>query len=302
MTVIPREKDAMEMEYAVKPPAQGSDRHLPVVEKACAYLDQRAGERVTLAELAEHVEMSPWHLQRLFKQVMGVSPRDYGDARRSARFRQGLKAGDSIAGATYEAGYGSSSRIYEAALSQLGMTPATYAKGGRGARIVYAIVDSPLDRLLVAMTGHGVCFVCLGEDDGALTRALEAEFPAAEAIERDDEAVAPAVELLVAYLDDGTPPLGLPLDIRATAFQRRVWQELITIPCGETRTYSEIAETLGLPRGQRAVARACATNPVSILVPCHRVLRQDGGLGGYRWGLRRKAALIDHEARTGTDG
>jgi AraC family transcriptional regulator of adaptative response/methylated-DNA-[protein]-cysteine methyltransferase len=273
-----------------------------VVEKACAYLDQRAGERVTLAELAEHVEMSPWHLQRLFKQVMGVSPRDYGDARRSARFRQGLKAGDSIAGATYEAGYGSSSRIYEAALSQLGMTPATYAKGGRGARIVYAIVDSPLDRLLVAMTGHGVCFVCLGEDDDALTLALEAEFPAAEAIERDDEAVAPAVELLVAYLDGGTPPLGLPLDIRATAFQRRVWQELITIPCGETRTYSEIAESLGLPRGQRAVARACATNPVSILVPCHRVLRQDGGLGGYRWGLRRKAALIDHEARTGTDG
>ena len=112
----------------------------------------------------------------------------------------------------------------------------------------------------------------------------------------------PAVELLVAFLDDGTPPLGLPLDIRATAFQRRVWQELITIPCGETRTYSEIAETLGLPRGQRAVARACATNPVSILVPCHRVLRQDGGLGGYRWGVRRKAALIDHEARTGTTG
>ena len=163
----------MQTECAVKTPAQSSDRHLPVVEKACAYLDQRAGERITLAELAEHVEMSPWHLQRLFKQVMGVSPRDYGDARRSARFRQGLKAGDSIAGATYEAGYGSSSRIYEAALSQLGMTPATYAKGGRGARIVYAIVDSPLDRLLVAMTGFGVCFVCLGEDDGALTRALE---------------------------------------------------------------------------------------------------------------------------------
>jgi AraC family transcriptional regulator of adaptative response/methylated-DNA-[protein]-cysteine methyltransferase len=175
------------------------------------------------------------------------------------------------------------------------MTPATYAKGGRGARIVYAIVDSPLDRLLVAMTGFGVCFVCLGEDDGVLTRALEAEFPAAEAIERDDQAVAPAVELLVAFLDDGTPPLGLPLDIRATAFQRRVWQELITIPCGETRTYSEIAETLGLPRGQRAVARACATNPVALAVPCHRVVGADGSLRGYRWGQERKQALLDRE-------
>ena len=152
------------------------------------------------------------------------------------------------------------------------------------------------DRLLVATTGAGVCFVSLGTADAELIAALNAEFPAAEAIALDEAAVAPAVRQLVAYLADGTPPLGLPLDIRATAFQRRVWQELITIPCGETRSYSEIAESLGLPRGQRAVARACATNPVSILVPCHRVLRQTGALGGYRWGLKRKAALIAHEA------
>ncbi len=286
----------MVMESVVDKPARARERHLPLVRRACAYLDARDGERVTLAELAAQVNASPWHLQRLFKKVMGVTPRDYADARRAARFRAGLKRGESIAGATYDAGYGSSSRVYERARQRLGMTPATYAKGGRGARIVYAIVDSPLDRLLVATTGTGLCFVSLGEDDAALVAALEAEFPAAESITRDNPAVAPAVESLIAYLEGALPPADLPLDVRATAFQRRVWQELVAIPCGETRSYSQIAEALGLPRGQRAVARACATNPVALLVPCHRVLRGDGGLGGYRWGLERKAALIAREA------
>jgi len=280
-------------------PVKGASRsQLALVERACATIDERAGERVTLNELGEHLGVSPWHLQRLFRKVMGVSPRDYADARRSGQFRRQLRQGDSIAGATYGAGYGSSSRIYEVAGQQLGMTPATYARGGRGASIVYAVVDSPLGRLLVAATEAGVCFVSLGERgerDGPLVAALEAEFPEADAIERDDARVGPSLDALVAYLSGETPHVDLPLDIQATAFQRRVWQELIAIPTGETRSYSEIAERLGLPKGQRAVGRACATNPVSLIIPCHRALRENGELGGYRWGLKRKRALLEHE-------
>lgn len=277
------------------PAKAASRRQIALVSRACAYIDERAGERVTLGELGAHLGVSPWHLQRLFRKVMGVSPRDYADARRSGQFRRQLRQGDSIAGATYEAGYGSSSRVYEVASQQLGMTPATYARGGKGARIVYAVVDSPLGRLLVAATHAGVCFVSLGEDDEALVAALEREFPQAESLERDDARVGPALDALVAYLSGETPHVDLPLDIQATAFQRRVWQELIAIPYGETRSYSEIARRLGVPAGQRAVGRACATNPVPILIPCHRALREDGALGGYRWGVKRKRALLEHE-------
>ena len=278
--------------------AGGSIRthQLALVERACAYIDEREGERVTLAELGDHLGVSPWHLQRLFRKIMGVSPRDYADAKRSGKFRSELKRGESIAGATYGSGYGSSSRIYEVADQQLGMTPATYAQGGRGAHIVYAIVDSPLGRLLVAATKAGICFVSLGDDDNTLVAVLEDEFPAAESLIRDDAGVAPGLRTLIAYLAGETPHIDLPLDVQATAFQRRVWQELIAIPYGETRTYSEIAQRLGLPHGQRAIGRACATNPVPMIVPCHRVVRQDGALGGYRWGLKRKRALLDHEA------
>ena len=273
-----------------------SPGNLARVRAACAYIDAREGQGVTLARLAAEVGLSPWHLQRLFKKAMGVSPRDYADARRTRRFRDELKNGESIAGATYEAGYGSSSRVYEQAQAQLGMTPASYAKGGKGARIAYAIVDSVLGRLLVAATARGVCFLCLGDTDAVLIAALRAEFPKADALVRDEAAIAPAVDAVLRYLAGETPHAGLPLDVRATAFQRRVWQELIAIPPGETRSYSEIAEALGVPGGQRAVGRACATNPVSIVIPCHRALRQDGTLGGYRWGLKRKQALLQHEA------
>ncbi|MDX1575418.1 MAG: methylated-DNA--[protein]-cysteine S-methyltransferase [Kiloniellales bacterium] len=281
---------------AATAPAKAASRsQLALVERACALIDARAGERVTLGALGEELGVSPWHLQRLFRKVMGVSPRDYADALRSGQFRRQLRQGESIAGATYGAGYGSSSRVYEVAGQQLGMTPATYARGGRGASIVYAVVDSPLGRLLVAATEAGVCFVSLGEDDGELVTALEAEFPEADTIERDDARVGPSLDALVAYLSGETPHVDLPLDVRATAFQRRVWQELIAIPLGETRSYSEIAARLGLPKGQRAVGRACATNPVSLIIPCHRALRESGELGGYRWGLKRKRALLEHE-------
>lgn len=275
-------------------------RQLAAVEAVCRAiereLEEGEGARRTLADLAVEVGMSPWHLQRVFKRATGVSPREYADARRAERFRSELKQGASVAEATYGAGYGSSSRVYENSDRNLGMTPASYAKGGKGARIVYSLADSPLGRLLVAATDKGLCFLCLGESDAPLIAALRREYPAAQSIERDDAAIADSLEVLMAYLEGEAPHLDLPLDVQATAFQRRVWSELIAIPYGETRTYSEIAELLGLPRGQRAVARACATNPVSLVVPCHRVLREDGGLGGYRWGLHRKESLLQHEA------
>ncbi len=286
----------MTPESAMAASGTAPDRHLELIRRACAYIDGRDGEPVTLAELAGHLEVSPWHLQRVFKRVMGVSPRDYADARRSERFRAELKSGESIASATYGAGYGSASRVYERAAHHLGMTPASYAKGGKGARIAYALIDSPLGRLLVATTTVGICFLCLGEDDAELEAEVRAEFPQAETLERDDDALAPTLKVVLAHIAGEAPHLDLPLDVRATAFQRRVWQELGAIPYGETRSYSEIAEALGVPRGQRAVGRACATNPVSIVIPCHRALREDGHLGGYRWGLSRKRALLRREA------
>jgi len=276
--------------------AEVTDSRFDLARRAVDYIDRHPGEPMTLARLSEALEVSPWHLQRVFTQVVGLSPKDYADARRSKHFRAELKRGNSIAMATYEAGYGSSSRVYERAERLLGMTPASYAKGGRGARIHYTVIGSPLGRLLVAATEKGVCFVALGEHESTLAQGLEAEFPAAEEISRNDGALAATVESLVAYLEGRSPHVDLPLDVRATAFQRRVWQELLAIPPGETRSYSQIAESLGLPKGQRAVGRACATNPVSLLIPCHRALRADGNLGGYRWGLGRKQALLTLEA------
>ncbi len=288
--------DMQKAKSAASTQAKASARQLDLVRRACDLIDAQEGERLTLAEIAHALDVSPWHLQRLFKRVMGVSPRDYADARRNAAFREQLKNGESIAQATYGAGYGSSSRVYERAERMLGMTPASYAKGGKGAVIVYDIVDSPLGRLLVAATAKGLCFLSLGDDDAALVEELEHEFPQAESITRDQHSIAQSVSLVIDFLEGKIPHAELPLDVRATAFQRRVWNELIAIPCGETRTYSEIAEILGAPRAQRAVGRACATNPVSLVIPCHRALREDGGLGGYRWGVERKAALLEGEA------
>jgi AraC family transcriptional regulator of adaptative response/methylated-DNA-[protein]-cysteine methyltransferase len=278
---------------AKEKPASGGQ--IKLARDVADYIDSKPGETFTLQDLAAAFSVSPWHLQRCFKKVLGVSPKDYADQRRGEQFRQELKSGNSVALATYGAGYGSSSRVYERAEGFLGMTPASYAKGGKGARIRYTIVPSTLGPLLVATTGRGVCFVALGDDDGALVDELKSEFPAADEIARDDENLTPAVASLTAYLQGRAPHAELPLDVRATAFQRRVWQELLAIPCGETRTYSEIAAKLGLPKAQRAVGRACATNPVSLLIPCHRALRSDGKLAGYRWGINRKKALLELE-------
>jgi AraC family transcriptional regulator of adaptative response/methylated-DNA-[protein]-cysteine methyltransferase len=280
------------------PPRSRDKAALATVERACRYIESQReiGEGVVrLTDLGAHCRMSPWHLQRLFKQVMGVTPRQYADAHRVRRLKDGLQQGESVAGATFDAGYGSSSRVYERAAAELGMTPATYRKGGLGAEIGFAIAPSPLGRLLAAATPKGVCFVGIGEDARALESELRGEFPKAAAIRRDEGRLGSAMATILAYLEGSQPHIDLPVDIRATAFQRRVWEELRRIPYGETRSYGEIAEAVGAPRAVRAVGRACATNPVALIVPCHRVVREDGSLSGYRWGLARKQSLLERE-------
>jgi AraC family transcriptional regulator, regulatory protein of adaptative response / methylated-DNA-[protein]-cysteine methyltransferase len=228
------------------------------------------------------------------KRVTGISPRQYADACRLGRLKARLKDRSTVTRALYEAGYGSSSRLYERAASQLGMTPATYCRGAPAVAIRYALADCPLGRLLLAATDTGVCAVYLGDDDAALTAELRREYPAAE-VAPDDGTLRPWLADLLDHLRGQQPRLELPLDVRATAFQWRVWQELRAIPYGTTRTYQEVARRIGHPTAARAVARACATNPVSVVIPCHRVVRGDGALGGYRWGLKRKRALLDRE-------
>jgi AraC family transcriptional regulator, regulatory protein of adaptative response / methylated-DNA-[protein]-cysteine methyltransferase len=199
-----------------------------------------------------------------------------------------------VTSALYDTGYGSSSRLYERAPAQLGMTPAAYRRGGAGVCIHYTIVDSALGRLLVAATGKGICFVSLGDDDTALLADLRKDYPAAQ-IETDGRELQPWVSAIVEYLSGQPAPLDLPLDVQATAFQRRVWRELQAIPYGSTRTYGDIANAIGNPNAVRAVSRACATNPVALVVPCHRVIRSNGSLAGYRWGLARKERLLEQE-------
>jgi AraC family transcriptional regulator, regulatory protein of adaptative response / methylated-DNA-[protein]-cysteine methyltransferase len=263
-----------------------------VVERVCRYIDERLEHAPTLAQMGEHVSLSPYHLQRIFKRAMGITPRQYADARRLEQFKQRLRDGDSVTDAVYDAGYGSSSRVYERA--PLGMKPSTYRRGGEGMSIGYSVVDCPLGRLLVGATERGVCSVELGDDDEALVKGLHDEYPAAE-LWRSDTSFREWVDRLLCYLSGEQPHLELPLDIQATAFQWRVWEALRAIPYGETRSYSEIAEAIGAPKAARAVARACATNPAAMVIPCHRVVREDGELGGYRWGMARKEALLKQE-------
>lgn len=276
--------------------ATAADPLTRLVERACRVLDADLGERVNLGALAAELGTTPWTLSRAFRRRLGITPTAYAEERRAGRFRRELRQGGSVAGATYGAGYGSSSRVYEDAARRFGMTPASYKKGGQGAAIAYAIAPSPLGRLLVATTARGICFLALGESDAALEAALADEFPAAAAIGRDEARLRPAIQSVVDYLEGALPHPDLPLDVRASAFQRRVWQELLAIPPGETRSYGELAAQLGIPGASRAVGRACASNPVALLIPCHRVTREDGAAGGYRWGPERKARLLTAEA------
>jgi AraC family transcriptional regulator of adaptative response/methylated-DNA-[protein]-cysteine methyltransferase len=266
------------------------------VERTRQIIEQHPDQVVTLGNLAAKVGMSPFHLQRTFKRLLGVSPREYQDALRVTRFKSRLRAGDTVSRATYEAGFGSSSRVYERSDNALGMTPAAYRRGGVGMRITYTIVDSPFGKLLVGATDRGVCAVALGDSEEALTRALRTDFPRAE-IERGDEMHRDWVEEIVGHVGGGNLGLSVPLDVQGTAFQQQVWALLRKIPPGRTRSYSEIASELGNPRATRAVAQACASNPIAVVIPCHRIVRNDGALGGYKWGVGRKQTLLDRERK-----
>jgi AraC family transcriptional regulator of adaptative response/methylated-DNA-[protein]-cysteine methyltransferase len=272
------------------------DADVRAVRLASRTLDGRLDAPPTLAQLGSEVGLSPWHLQRVFKRVVGVSPREWVEARRAERLRRGLKEGQTVSRAVYAAGYGSGRPVYERGRSPLGMTPATYRRGGRGLAIRYAVVASPLGRLLVAATDRGVCSVRLGDDDAALESGLRAEFPEAR-VAVDADGLGAWVHEIVRHLEGETPRVDVPIDVRATAFQWRVWNALRDIPLGRTRSYAEIAQAVGAPRGARAVAQACAANPVALVVPCHRVVRGDGDAGGYRWGAQRKLMLLEQERR-----
>lgn len=273
---------------------EGDDPRTALVRKVCRFLDSYDEGTPTLAAIAAHVGVSPHHVQRAFTRALGVSPRDYAAQRRLARFKDEVANGGTIGSALYGAGFGSTSRLYEQAGRTLGMTPASYAKGGRGAEIAFSIAASPLGLMLVAATDKGIAMVGFGDSGKALEASLRRQFPHAR-IRRDDRRLKARVEAVLGLLD-GRAPRDLALDVRATAFQARVWRLLTTIPSGETRTYGVLARALGKPGAARAVGRACASNPVAVVVPCHRAVGEDGTLTGYRWGLERKKALLRIEA------
>jgi AraC family transcriptional regulator of adaptative response/methylated-DNA-[protein]-cysteine methyltransferase len=275
----------------------GADPWIDKIRLACRYLSRSTGH-VSLAALAARIGGSPYHLQRTFKRIVGVTPRQYADACRFQHVREKLRARGTVTSAVFDAGYGSSSRFYERAAARLGMTPSTYRRGGAGMSIKYSIVDSPLGRLLVAATDRGLCFVGMASADAELERALAREYPSA-GFAAGDKALAQWTAQIVAHLEGRRPQINLPVDVQATAFQWQVWKALESIPYGETRSYAEVASSIGRPRAFRAVARACATNPVALVIPCHRVVRSTGGLGGYGWGVARKKALLERERRAG---
>ena len=263
-----------------------------LLQKAKAYLDARRGERVTLGELAQAVDVSPFHLQRRFKEAFGVSPHGYQDAYRVEAVKSSLQNGSRVADAVFDAGYGSISRFYEK--PHLGMKARHYRARGKGQRIRFSAFATSLGVVLVAATDAGVCAVKLGADAARLKRLLAEEFSAAELVEESMPEVEKNVRAFIA--GEGTLAR-VPVDIRGTVFQRRVWETLRRIPRGETRTYSEIARAIGAPAAVRAVGSACGANPVALVVPCHRAVRADGGLGGYAWGLPVKKRLLEIEKR-----
>jgi AraC family transcriptional regulator of adaptative response/methylated-DNA-[protein]-cysteine methyltransferase len=249
----------------------------------------------TLEALARGAKMSPFHLHRIFKAATGLTPRAFAAAERAGRVRQALKTAPTITDAIYGAGYGSSGRFYDRAEAVLGMTPTTFRAGGEDLAIRVAVQRASLGFVLVAGTARGICAILLGDDPRALRRDLERRFPKAALSSADAELDA-LVARVIELVERPERPVDLPLDLRGTAFQHRVWQALRRIPAGKTASYSEIAAAIGAPRAARAVARACASNPIAIAVPCHRVIRTDGDRSGYRWGIERKIALLDRES------
>src|SRR5216684_8132785 len=285
-----------------RPKAVDGNPQSAMVRAMCRYIEQHIEDRLTLSLLAKEFRLSPFHLQRTFKSLLGVSPKAYIDAIRLRQVKQNLQAGHNVTSALYAAGYGSSSRLYERTATQLGMTPEKYRRGAVASVVRYTIASSPLGRMLIAATDKGICSIQFADrfadNDDQLQQGLMREFPFATR-RRDDQAMAEWRVNLTRLMEGRETSPSLPLDIRATAFQRRVWEALQRIPRGETRSYSAVAKKIGMPKATRAVARACATNPVAVAIPCHRVVRQDGELGGYRWGIERKEQLLAMEKGAG---
>lgn len=280
-----------------RPTENGLQAALPAaITRVCRFLDQATDEVPKLDQMGGLVKMSPFHLQRTFKQALGISPREYAELRRFLRFRARLQKGDDVTTAMYEAGFNSPSRLYERSTSALGMTPSAYKSGGAGMKIGFTIADTSLGRVLVAQTEKGVCAVRIGDSDKALETELKTEFANAD-ISRQDAKLSRLVQQVVNAADGHGISADIPLDIRHTAFQGKVWQALRNIAPGETRSYAEVAKAVGDPKAVRAVARACATNPVALVIPCHRVVRSDGELSGYRWGANRKKKLLENEKK-----
>ena len=271
----------------------------------CRYIDSHSDGRVDLQELSARAGLSRFHLQRTFKAVVGVTPKQYADARRMAKLKSGLKRAKDVTEAVYDAGFGSSSRVYERADTRLGMTPNQYRRGGEGVEITYATQETALGLMMIGATDRGICFLQFGESRDELAAALRKEYPKAQAEPMPETIGKPGTQFrgwMEALRNHLTGHVGIaaheiPLDVRATSFQMRVWTYLQSIPAGQVQSYSEVANGIGQPSAVRAVARACATNTVAIVIPCHRVIRGTGELGGYRWGLARKRALIDLERR-----
>ena len=277
-----------------RPASAYASRTMERLEEIRRYLDEHADEPVTLGRLAEQFALSPFHLQRAFTLAVGISPKAYQNARRMERFASLLKRGGTVTDAIYEAGFGSTSRLYERAPAALGMTPSAFRAGGAGVQLRYATVSTAIGRLLVAATERGIAAVLVGDSDAGLVADLTRDYPKAS-IRRDPLNLKEAIRLILKCLDEPLDHNQMPLDVRGTPFQRKVWTALQQIPRGSTRTYREIAKVIGQPTAARAVARACATNPAALAIPCHRVIREDGRLAGYRWGLPRKKRLLDLE-------
>jgi AraC family transcriptional regulator of adaptative response/methylated-DNA-[protein]-cysteine methyltransferase len=277
-------------------PKSAGDQSGNQIQAICRYIEQHLDDPITLPDLGAQFGMSPFHLQRTFKRVLGVSPKAYADSCRMRLLKQRLQAGHNVTRALYDAGYGSSSRLYERTASQLGMTPDRYRRGAIATEIRYACAPSPLGRMLVAATDRGICSISFAASDDELVEGLKREFPFAVR-KHDADFMRPWVQALRNQLTGHPLSEKLPLDIQATAFQRRVWTYLQSLPLGATKSYGEVARAIGAPTAARAVARACATNPVAVAIPCHRVVRGDGELGGYRWGVDRKRTLLDLEQR-----
>ena len=274
-----------------RPRDVGPSPKTELIARVCKYIESNLDRKLSLSNISTQARISPYHLQRTFKRVVGISPREYVKARRLSKMKSSLRDGQTVAKALYGAGFSSRSRIYEKPTNQFGVNPGTLRRGGLGLIIEYAIVDCPLGRLLVGATERGICAVCMGDSDSVVEAALTNDYPSAD-IHRNDEALGSWVGALTKYFSGEEFDLNLPVDVQATAFQWKVWKEIQSVPYGNTTTYSKIANALGEPDSARAVARACATNPVSILIPCHRVIGEDGGLHGYRWGKKRKHALL----------